>query len=64
MEAKVNSKIENWYEQKELVPVSNNAFIIFEWELQDNLLFLKSIPCDTVVYVGEEILDIYFHTGR
>jgi len=61
MEAKVNSKIENWYEQKELVPVSNHAFIVFEWELQDNLLFLKSIPCDTVVYVGEEILDIYFH---
>ena len=58
MEAKVNSK--NWYEQKELVPVSNHAFIVFEEELQDTLLFLESIPCDTVVYVDEEILDFYF----
>ena len=51
----MNSK--NWYEQKEFVPVSNHAFIVFEGELQDNLLFLESIPCDTVVYVDEEIWD-------
>jgi len=54
----MNSK--NWYEQKEFVPVSNHAFIVFEEELQDTLLFLQSIPCDTVVYVDEEILDFYF----